>query len=88
MISIVFEHVKVEELPAEWRDKFVGTSGSAGTEKVTVRIEAEDAELEASLAKDPLYGMWQDREDMADVAAYVRSIREPRFNHDGTRRKT
>jgi antitoxin (DNA-binding transcriptional repressor) of toxin-antitoxin stability system len=26
----------------------------------------------------PLFGMWKDREDMADPAAWVRKIREPR----------
>jgi prevent-host-death family protein len=27
----------------------------------------------------PAFGMWADREDMKDPAAYVRKIREPRF---------
>jgi hypothetical protein len=31
--------------------------------------------------------MWRDRDDMADVAGCVRSIRASRFNDDGTRRK-
>lgn len=30
-------------------------------------------------ADDPLFGMWRDREDMADVAAYVRKLRAPRI---------
>jgi antitoxin (DNA-binding transcriptional repressor) of toxin-antitoxin stability system len=29
----------------------------------------------------PFFGMWADREDMADPAAYVRKLREPRFAH-------
>jgi antitoxin (DNA-binding transcriptional repressor) of toxin-antitoxin stability system len=33
----------------------------------------------ASVGDDPAFGMWADREDMADPAAYVRKIREPRF---------
>ena len=37
---------------------------------------------------DPTFGMWGDREDMADVAAYIRRIRAPRFTRDGSRRKT
>ena len=28
---------------------------------------------------------WRDREDMADVAAYVRKLREPRYRRDGSR---
>jgi hypothetical protein len=36
----------------------------------------------AALPDDPLFGMWRDREDMADVAAYIRRIRASRFNRD------
>jgi len=28
----------------------------------------------------PAFGMWADREDMADVSAYVRRLREGRFD--------
>ena len=56
---------------------------------MTVRIEAEDNEKQtaAPFADDPLFGMWNDREDMADVAGYIRAIRAPRFTDDGTSRK-
>lgn len=36
-------------------------------------------------AHDPAFGMWKDREDMQDVQAYVRKLRAPRYNHDGSR---
>jgi hypothetical protein len=36
----------------------------------------------AELPDDPLFGMWRDREDMADVGAYIRRIRASRFNRD------
>lgn len=39
----------------------------------------------ATLADDPLFGMWHDREDMVDVSAYIRRIRASRFNLDGSR---
>jgi antitoxin (DNA-binding transcriptional repressor) of toxin-antitoxin stability system len=29
----------------------------------------------------PMFGMWADREDMADPAAYIRKMREGRFAH-------
>lgn len=87
MNAVVFEHVPVADLPQAWRDKL----GQDADARVTVRIEAEgatpDAQDEAVLAEDPLFGMWRDREDMADVAGYVRSIRASRFNNDGTRRE-
>ncbi len=85
MNAIVFEHVPVAELPLAWRAKLAKAAGAT----VTVRIEeeAQAAQAEEFVTDDPLFGMWRDREDMADVAGYVRSIRASRFNDDGTRRK-
>jgi len=86
MNSIVIEHVPVAELPAEWRAKLAKSTDS----HVTVRIEEEAqtaAQTEEFVTDDPLFGMWRDREDMADVASYVRSVRASRFNEDGVRRK-
>jgi hypothetical protein len=88
MNSIVIEHVKVEELPQAWREKFAQTANT----RVTVRIEEEEVPAATSteqfVTDDPLFGMWRDRADMADVAGYVRSIRASRFNDDGTQRKS
>jgi hypothetical protein len=55
---------------------------------VTVRIEEETQAVPAEefATDDPLFGMWRDREDMADVAGYVRKLRASRFNDDGSRR--
>jgi len=69
----------------------LGVSGSRNPPgaHVTVRIEQEAMQAtipnEEFVTDDPLFGMWRDREDMADVAAYVRHIRAPRFNHNGSR---
>lgn len=85
MNAIVIEHVPLAELPLAWREKL----GSMPDGRVTVRIEAEDEQTEAqgaaAFANDPLFGMWRDRPDMADVDSYVRDIRAPRFNKDGSR---
>lgn len=79
MNAIVIEHVKVSELPEAWREKLAG----AGDTRVTVRIEQELAagkdEATKEDADDPLFGMWRNREDMADVEAYVRKLRASRF---------
>jgi hypothetical protein len=83
MNTIVIEHVPVAELPEQWRTKL----GPTGNALVTVRIE-EEAQPEPTgefLTEDPLFGMWRNREDMADVAAYVRKLRASRFNDDGKR---
>ncbi len=85
MNAIVFEHVPVAELPEKWRTRLT----QVGDAFVTVRIEEESQAAQAraeDFASDPLFGMWRDREDMADVADYVRQLRASRFNDDGTKR--
>jgi hypothetical protein len=55
---------------------------------VTVRIEGEvqtAAPAEEFITDDPAFGIWRDREEMADVAAYVRKLRAPRYGRDGSR---
>jgi hypothetical protein len=82
MNAVVIENVPVADLPQAWRDKL----GQAADARVTVRIEAESAAQTQgviAVADDGLFGMWRDREDMADVAAYIRSIRSPRFGSGG-----
>ena len=95
MNAIVFEHVSLSDLPAAWRSK-LPKAGFARKSRVTVRIEQEEvadapadkaqADLQALMA-NPMFGMWADRKDMADVGAYIRAVRAPRLNADGTRRK-
>lgn len=83
MGAIVIEHVKVGDLPEAWRAR-VGAPQEAW---VTVRIEEEsvgEATNEAA-GEDLLFGMWRDREDMADVEGYIRKLRAPRYNPDGSR---
>ncbi len=83
MNAVVFEHVPVADLPERWRAKLDTSSGAL----VTVRIEAEAqaAPPEEFTTDDPAFGIWRDREDMADVAAYMRKLRAPRYNRSGSR---
>jgi hypothetical protein len=85
MNAIVIEHVPVADLPQAWRDQLA----QAADARVTVRIEAEQPAVgpadESFVTDDPAFGIWRDREDMADVAAYIRRIRAPRYNRDGSR---
>jgi len=78
MNAIVIQHVKVDDLPEEWR----GRLAANGDVRVTVLIEQEPSNDPQTIVEehpdDPLFGMWRDREDMADVAGYVRKIRAPR----------
>ncbi len=81
MNAVVFEHVPLSELPAAWRMKLPHMASN----QVRVRIE-EEADQTASIeTHDPAFGIWRDREDMADVQAYVRKLREPRYGRDGGR---
>jgi hypothetical protein len=83
MNTVVIEHVALNDLPAAWRAQL----HVARNTRVTVRIEEEETEqvTQAALADNPLFGMWQDREATADVTAYARSLRAPRYNVDGSR---
>jgi hypothetical protein len=90
MNEIVIEHVKVSELPEAWRAKLAKPADA----RVTVRIEEEAASQQAAATQakeadervdDPAFGIWRDRDDMADVETYLRKIRAPRYSRDGTR---
>ena len=87
MSAVIIEHVNIADLPATWRAKLPAPQAA----RVTVRIEEEEddasqsAEKESTPAVDLMFGIWRDREDMADVGAYIRKLRAPRFSTDGSR---
>jgi hypothetical protein len=90
MNTVVIEHVPLDELPAAWRARLPVASNA----RVTVRIEEEVEEEEAverpaqsALVDNPMFGMWRDREDTSDVAAYARRLRAPRYTLDGSHRE-
>ncbi|MCE2917826.1 MAG: hypothetical protein ACOVOT_16560 [Rubrivivax sp.] len=87
MNAVVIEHVPVAELPQAWRDKLGDGLVDALYARVTVRIEEEPASAPAEefVTDDPAFGIWRDRDDLADVQAYIRRVRAPRFNRDGSR---
>jgi hypothetical protein len=73
MRAVVIEHVKVKDLPEIWRSQVIASPDA----EVTVRIEEEHQE---SITDHSLFGMWEDRDDLSDVDAHVRSLRRPRFS--------
>lgn len=86
MNAVVLEHVPVDELPQAWRDKLGPALAADSGARVTVRIEQEQV-IDSSdpfVTDDPAFGIWRDHDDVADVEAYVRRSRAPRFNRDGT----
>lgn len=88
MNAVTIEHVPLSDLPKEWQAK-LNTLSALNEARVTVRIEEESAAIlltPASFAtNDPAFGMWRDREDMADVESYLSKLRAPRYLRDGTR---
>lgn len=78
MPTLVIEHLKASELPTQWAQQL----NTKPEQTVTVRIETEPepaAETAAFMTDDPAFGIWRDREDMADVEAYLRKLRAPRY---------
>ena len=77
MATVVIKHVALDELPAAWRDRLPAAQNA----RFTVRIEVEADEHEkAALADNPLFGMWQDRDEAADVAVFAHQLRAPRYD--------
>ena len=82
MNTVVIEHVTLNELPAAWRARLL----IAPNTRVTVRIEEEiEPATQAALTENPMFGMWRDREEMANVDAYLHKLRTPRYRSDGSR---
>jgi hypothetical protein len=85
MSTLVIEHFKASELPQQWAQRLKVRP----EQTVTVRIETEATQTvqppEAFVTDDPAFGIWRDREDMADVPAFVRRLRAARYSLDGTR---
>lgn len=75
MNAILIEHVKVSELPESWRTRLAAAKDA----QVTVRIEEEPATTDDTASA---FGMWRDRDDLADIAGYARSLRAPRFERE------
>lgn len=88
MSAVIIEHVNVADLAETWRARLPAPLA----EHVTVRIEEENASQatsnEIDSAVDLLFGMWRDREDMADVEGYLRKLRAPRYTPDGSRNRS
>jgi len=85
MSTLVIEHFKASELPQQWAQRLKARP----EQTVTVRIETEATQTaqapESFVTNDPAFGIWRDREDMADVPAYVRQLRAARYSPDGSR---
>ncbi len=81
MTTVVIEHVALNDLPDAWRARLPLSSRG----RVTVRIEEEADDSQSSMDQNPLFGMWKNREETADVVSYARQLRAPRYHVDDPR---
>ena len=74
--TIVLEGIKASELPEAWRTRVKAKAD----ELLTVTIAKRKAGSGTRAAKKPnaTFGMWADRTEINDPAAYVRALRQPR----------
>ena len=74
--TVVIEGVKASELPKEWRQRV----RAKHDEVLTVTIAKRNTQTATKMAKKPnaTFGMWADRTDVDDPAAYVRALRQTR----------
>jgi len=74
--TVVIEGVVASELPEAWRQRV----RAKDNEVLTVTIAKRKTESAAKTAKKPnaTFGMWADRADVNDPAAYVRALRQTR----------
>jgi hypothetical protein len=72
------EHIAGNELPADWQRRAHARPGEHYT--VILLPETQNrAKPRQKRSQQPLAGLWKDRADMSDVAAYVRELRKPRY---------
>jgi hypothetical protein len=74
--TVVIEGVVASDLPKAWRQRV----GARGNEVLTVTITKRKKGTMAKTAKKPnaTFGMWADRADVNDPAAYARALRQTR----------
>ncbi len=87
MSTLVIEHLKASELPSQWVERLNAKPGQTVTVRIDTEPEATDADIAETFATDdPAFGIWRDREETADVEAYVRKLRGAlRYRTDGSR---
>lgn len=76
MTTIVLEHVKGMELPADWMKRVKAKPN----DHVRVTIAKEPPADKRAKSKKPnrSFGMWADRDDIGDAGEYVRTLRQSR----------
>ena len=87
MTTLIIEHIKVSELPPHWAQQLNTSPEQTVTVRIETEITAKPLVEVGFVTNDPAFGIWRDREDMTDVEAYVRKVRMPRYDRDGSRNR-
>lgn len=85
MTTLVIEHLKASELPAQWVDHLKIMPEQTVTVRIETETETTHAEAAMFVTDDPAFGIWRDRTDVIDVDDFVRRLRAPRYQRNGTR---
>lgn len=88
MATLVIEHLKASDLPAHWAESLKISPEQTVTVRIETEIQTMPSEAATFVTDDPAFGIWRDREDMVDVAGFVRNLRNPRYNRDGSRNES
>ena len=72
--TVVIEGVMASELPEAWRQRVK----AKGNEVLTVTIAKRKTATAAKTKPNATFGMWADRADVNEPAAYVRAVRQTR----------
>jgi len=81
----VIEHVKVAELPEAWRNKIAKPGDCTRDGAHRGRSLCADCERSRCWRRPLVRDVSAHREDMADLDGYIRKLRAPRYNRDGSR---
>ena len=83
MTRLVIEHLKIAELPQQWAQRLKARPEQTVTVRIDTEPEAPTVQaVQTFVTDDPAFGIWRDREEMADVSAYLRKLRAPRYTRD------
>lgn len=85
MSILVIDHLKASELPSEWARRLQARPEQTVTVRIATEASASAEEATSFTIDDPAFGIWQDDDETADVEAFARRLRAPRYHRDGSR---
>ena len=88
MTTLVIQHVKTSELPAQWAQQLKTSPDQTVTIRIETEVTGSSDTTTSFVTDDPAFGIWQDDEAVNTVADFARNLRTSRYNRDGSRSET